>query len=122
MKYGRLVATLFSVSALAHAAVTVAPWGKTAAGEAVDIYTLSDADLTIRITNFGAHIVSIEAPDRDGKKADVVLGFKDVSGYADAKNTAYFGAVVGRYGNRIAKGTFSLDGTTYHAPLNNNGN
>ena len=125
MKNALLLAGLLSlgtVTGVAHASVTVAPWGKTAAGEAVDMYTLSDADLTVRITNFGAHIVSIQAPDRNGQKADVVLGFKDVSGYADAKNTAYFGAIVGRYGNRIAKGTFTLDGATYHAPLNNNGN
>lgn len=122
MKFGLSLAALLSFSTLAHAAVSVAPWGKTAAGESVDLYTLSDADLTVRITSFGAHVVSIEAPDRKGKKDDVVLGFKDVAGYADAKNTAYFGAVVGRYGNRIAKGTFSLEGATYHLPLNNKEN
>lgn len=122
MKHGRSLVALLAFPALAHAAVTVAPWGKTAAGEAANLYTLSDADLTVRITNFGAHVVSIEAPDREGKKADVVLGFKDVAGYADVKNTAYFGAVVGRYGNRIAKGTFSLDGATFHLPLNNKEN
>ena len=116
------LAFLASVAPLAHGAVNTSPWGKTAAGEAAELYTLSDAELTVRITNYGAHIVSIEAPDRAGHKADVVLGFKELGGYEDPKNTAYFGAIVGRYGNRIAKGTFSLEGATYHVPLNNNGN
>lgn len=116
------LAFLASAASLAHGAVSTSPWGKTTAGEAAELYTLSDAELTVRITNYGAHIVSIEAPDRAGHKADVVLGFKELAGYEDPKNTAYFGAIVGRYGNRIAKGTFTLDGATYHAPLNNNGN
>ena len=116
------LAFLASVAPLAHGAVNTSSWGKTTAGEAAELYTLSDAELTVRITNYGAHIVSIEAPDRAGRKADVVLGFRELAGYEDPKNTTYFGAIVGRYGNRIAKGTFPLDGATYHAPLNNNGN
>lgn len=119
---------LWSVAAAAllaatsvQAAVTKASWGKSEDGKPVELYTLSDADLTVTITNFGAHVVSIEAPDRAGKKADVVLGYKSIDGYlADTKT--YLGSVVGRYGNRIAKGTFSLEGKTYHIPTNNNGN
>ena len=104
-----------------QASVKSTPWGKTAAGQSVELYTLSDNDLTVTITNFGAHIVSIEAPDRDGKKADVVLGFKDIAGY-EADTKTYMGSVVGRYGTRIANGKFSLNGTSYQIPTNNNGN
>ena len=120
-----LIAMLLAATA-AHAATTKAatskaPWGKTSKGEPVSLYTLSSADLTVRITTFGARVVSIEAPDRNGKRADVVLGYNDVAQY-EADPSTYFGAIVGRYGNRIAKGTFSIDGNTYHIPLNNNGN
>ena len=101
--------------------VATAPWGKTAAGKAVDLYTLSTPQLTVQISNFGAHIVSIQAPDRKGNLADVVLGFKTLAGYeADAKT--YMGSIVGRYGNRIAGGKFTLDGKAYSIPINNNGN
>lgn len=126
MKFKLLLAMLLAitplaVTPLARGSVTVKPWGKTEAGRPVDIYTLTDGDLTVRITNFGAHIVSIDAPDRTGKKADVILGFKDLEGFIADKKT-YMGSVVGRYGNRIAKGTFSLDGNTYHIPTNDHGN
>ena len=107
-------------STLAHASVKVEPWG-TAPGGQAQLFTLSDSDLTVRLTNYGAHIVSIDAPDRNGQKADVVLGHKDLAGY-EADQSTYFGAIVGRYGNRIAKGTFNLDGHTYHIPLNNGPN
>ncbi len=103
------------------AAVSEAAWGKTAEGTPVKIFTIDDHDIKVRITTFGARVVSIEAPDRNGKMADVVLGYDDVGGYEKDTKT-YFGSIVGRYGNRIAKGTFSLDGKTYHIPLNNNGN
>ena len=109
------------MSSLAQAGVTKADWGKTAAGTPVQIYTLSNENLTVLITTFGARVVSIEAPDRSGKKADVVLGYDSVKEYEADKST-YFGSIVGRYGNRIAKGTFTIDGKTYHVPLNNNGN
>ncbi|MGA8938828.1 MAG: aldose epimerase family protein [Acidobacteriaceae bacterium] len=109
------------MSSLAGASVTKASWGKTANGTAVQIYTIADHDLTVRITTFGARVVSIEAPDRTGKMADVVLGYDNVGQYEKDTST-YFGSIVGRYGNRIAKGTFSIDGKTYHIPLNNNGN
>jgi aldose 1-epimerase len=117
-------ALLLACPALQSAAQTTVgkmDWGKTAAGHPVQIFTLSDADLKIRITTFGARVVSIEAPDRNGVKADVVLGYKDVSQY-EADTGTYFGSIVGRYGNRIAKGTYTIDGKTFHAPLNNNGN
>jgi aldose 1-epimerase len=108
------------MGSMAKAGVTKEEWGKTAAGTPVQIYTLSDKDLKVRITTFGARVVSIEASDRKGKMGDVVLGYDNLGQYES--DTTYFGSIVGRYGNRIAKGTFSIDGTAYHVPLNNNGN
>ncbi len=119
MKSTLFTTCLLAFTPLAHAAVTEATWG-TADGKSVALYTLSNSELTVRITNFGAHIVSIEAPDRQGKKADVVLGYNSLAGY-EADTKTYMGSVVGRYGNRIAKGTFNLDGTTYHVPTNDHG-
>jgi aldose 1-epimerase len=116
-----LCLAMSAASIAAQTKVKSDDWGKTQAGDAVQIYTLTDADLTVRITTFGAHIVSISAPDRDGKRADVILGFDNVAGYEKDGGT-YIGAIVGRYGNRIAKGTFSIDGTAYHIPLNNGPN
>ncbi len=96
-------------------------FGTTPDGEAVDIYTLTNANgLRARIMTYGAIIVSLEVPDRNGKLADVVLGFNTLDEYL--KGHPYFGAVVGRYGNRIAGGTFTLDGTTYTLVKNNNEN
>jgi len=113
--------SVLAVSAASLAAQTTVKsedWGKTKAGVPVQIYTLTDSALTVRITTYGAHIVSVSAPDRSGNRADVLLGFKNVAGY-EADGGTYIGAIVGRYGNRIAKGTFSIDGSTYHVPINN---
>jgi len=117
-----LAALLIPTISVAHATVTKSTWGKTPGGESVDLYTLKNAHLTVQVITYGAHVVSIEAPDRNGKKADVVLGFDTIDGYASEKNTTYIGAIVGRYGNRIAKGTFKVDGNEYHIPLNNGAN
>jgi aldose 1-epimerase len=114
-------AAVLLAGSMAQASVTKAAFGKTADGQAVDVYTISNPDLTVKITTFGARVVSIVTPDRNGKKADVVLGYDSVTPY-ETDTTTYFGAIVGRYGNRIAKGTFAIDGTSYHIPLNNNGN
>ena len=110
-----------SIGAVAQTTVSKAMWGKTTGGTAVDAYTLSDSHLTVKVITYGAHVVSIEAPDRKGVKANVVLGFDDMAGYEAGKST-YIGAIVGRYGNRIAKGTFSIDGSTFHIPVNNGAN
>lgn len=118
---GVLGAVLMLTSTSGFSAVTRAEWGKTDAGQPVQLYTLSGPDLTVRITTFGARVVSIEAPDRKGKMADVVLGYDNVSQY-EADKTTYFGAIVGRYGNRIAHGTFHIGGAEYHIPLNNGPN
>jgi aldose 1-epimerase len=74
-----------------------------------------------RITDYGGIIVSLTAPDRSGKYADVVLGYDSLAGYLKADNP-YFGAMIGRYGNRIARGRFQLDGVTYKLATNNGPN
>jgi aldose 1-epimerase len=87
----------------------------------VDIYTLTNAHgLQAKIINYGAELVSLTAPDRRGRLADVVLGYDTLQGYV--QDTFYIGAIVGRYANRIAKGKFALDGIQYTLAQNNNGN
>ena len=104
----------------ANAQVTKTPFGTTPAGKAVDMYTLKDAAITVKVITYGARIQSVIAPDKNGKEADVVLGHPDLAGYLADRDT-YFGSVVGRYGNRIAKGQFTINGQTSHIPINNNG-
>jgi aldose 1-epimerase len=95
-------------------------WGQTKEGVAVSIYTLKNPQIEVRVTSYGAHLVSIRTPDRAGKMADVVLGYDSVDGYENAKG--YLGAVIGRFGNRIALGKFSIDGKSYQIPVNNGPN
>ena len=91
--------------------------------DSIQLYTLkNDNGMTVTVTNYGAIITSIVTPDRDGKLADVALGYDRVEGYINAVDKPYFGAVVGRYGNRIAKGEFTLDGETYSLLVNNGDN
>jgi aldose 1-epimerase len=90
-------------------------------GKAVFIYRLTNAHgMEVRVMSYGATIVSLRVPDRNAQSDDVVLGFDTLNGYLAPE--PYFGAVVGRYGNRIAKGQFTLDGTTYHLATNNGPN
>ncbi len=96
-------------------------FGITASGEPVELYTLTNANgLEARIMTYGATVVSLKVPDRHGKLGDVVLGYETLDGYL--KSSPYFGAIVGRYGNRIGKGSFSLNGTQYSLPKNNGEN
>jgi aldose 1-epimerase len=96
-------------------------FGTTPDGQTVTLYTLTNHQgFEVRITNYGGIVVSIKAPDREGRLADVVHGFDTFDGYL--KNTPYFGAIVGRYGNRIAKGEFALDGVTYTLARNDGEN
>lgn len=104
-----------------QSAVKAESWGKTHDGQQVNLYTLSDAELTLQLTDFGARVVRIDVPDRKGVHADVVLGYDNLQQYLDDPKD-YFGAIVGRYGNRISRGEFALDGKTYQVPPNNNGN
>ena len=95
------------------------PFGQTKAGEVVQIFTLTNRHgCEVRITNYGGHVVSLKVPDRHGHFDDVVLGFDSVAGYQDHPGP-YFGALIGRYGNRIAQGKFALDGHAYQLPTNN---
>jgi len=96
-------------------------FGKMPDGQEVHLYTLTNANgMQVAITNYGGRIVSILAPDRNGKMADVVLGFDNLQGYLDTHT--YFGALIGRYGNRIGGAKFTLDGKVYHLPANNGPN
>ncbi len=89
----------------------------------LEVYTLKNAKgMEAKITNYGAIVMSILAPDRQGKLDDVVLGFDTPEEYRAKKEHPYFGAIVGRYGNRIAKGQFTLDGKTYTLAKNNGPN
>ena len=109
-----------ALTAVAQGEVKMSIWGHTKDGVAVPIYTLKSAQIEVRVTAYGAHLVSIRTPDRTGKMADVVLGFDTLDGYLNSKG--YLGAVVGRYGNRIALGKFSIDGKSYQVPQNNGTN
>ena len=96
-------------------------WGKVE-GKEVDLFTLTNKNgMVVEITNFGATVVAIKVPDRNGKIADVALGFDSLSGYLP-KEDPYMGAVVGRVGNRIAKASFSLEGHEYHLFANDGKN
>jgi aldose 1-epimerase len=97
------------------------PFGKTSDGVAVEAYTLTNKrGSKVKIITYGARVVSIDVPSRDGKPGDVSLGYDNIEAYE--KDSSYLGAIIGRYGNRIAKGRFSLDGVTYTLATNNNGN
>lgn len=97
--------------------ITQAPFGKMPDGTPVRIYTLRNANgMKVRILTYGGIIQSLRVPDRNGHFGDVVLGYNHLNSYRT--NSPYFGALIGRYGNRIAKGTFTLDGVTYHLPIN----
>jgi aldose 1-epimerase len=102
--------------------MTKQDWGKGPDGQTVELYTLKNAKGTLQatITNYGAIVTSLRTPDRNGQMTDVVLGFDSIDGYL--KTHPYFGAVVGRYGNRIAKGRFTLNGKEYQLATNNGPN
>ena len=105
----------------ATAGMTHKSFGKTPDGAEITLYTLTNANgMEVGIINYGAIVVSIKVPDRGGKIGDVVLGFDSLDGY-EAENP-FFGAIVGRYGNRIAKGEFKLNGKTYTLAKNNGPN
>ena len=102
-------------------AIVRSDWGKLPGGTPLALYTLRNKQgMEIRVSNYGGIITHWMAPDRTGKLADIVLGYDSIGGYL--KETPYFGAIVGRYGNRIAKGKFSLEGKTYKLAINNIGN
>ncbi|MGY2736252.1 aldose epimerase family protein [Sphingomonas sp. UYP23] len=98
-----------------------APFGTLADGSPVEVVTLTNSHgMRARILSYGAILQGVDVPDRDGKLADVTLGYADMQGYLAAPN--YFGATVGRYANRIKAGRFTLDGKGYTLALNNKTN
>jgi aldose 1-epimerase len=111
--------------------ITSRPWGAVD-GHTVYLYTLTNGNgMRVNISNYGGIVQAINVPDRTGRPADVALGFSDLADYvknnvypqpSGGSGTTYFGAIVGRYANRIANGQFTLDGVTYHLPQNNGPN
>ena len=123
----RVIALVFALTMMTvstESQVTKASFGKTPDGTPVDIYTLKSGQIEAKIITYGGIVQSLKVPDKAGKTADVVLGFDSIDGYTSGPkpNPAYFGALIGRYGNRIANGQFTLDGKTYHVPQNDGTN
>ena len=105
----------------APARITKSSFGQTADGQKVDLYTLTNRNgVQAKITNYGGIVVSLMVPDARGRMGDVVLGFDTLNEYI--KSNPYFGALIGRFGNRIGKGRFSLNGKTYKLATNNGPN
>ena len=117
-----IISTLFACVSIALGRPACAEV-KTDDFDSIQLYTLTnDQGMTVKVTNYGAIVTSIIVPDRDGKLADVALGHASLEQYLNATEKPYFGAIVGRYGNRIAKGKFTIDGETYHLATNNGEN
>jgi aldose 1-epimerase len=95
--------------------------GKLPDGTPVEIYTLKDGPIEAQITTYGGMVVSLKTPDRKGQAADIVLGYDKLEGYLGG-NKAYFGGIIGRYANRIAHGTFALEGKNFSLPKNDGDN
>ena len=101
--------------------ITVKPFGQTTDGTPVSLYSLrNNKGVEADICNYGGLVVSLKVPDRNGRFGDVVLGYDNLADYIN--NNPYFGAMIGRYGNRIAKGKFTLDGQDYTLAVNNGPN
>jgi aldose 1-epimerase len=101
--------------------MTTSVFGRLPDNREVSQYTIKNgAGLTAKVINYGATITSLQVPDRAGKMDDIVLGYDSLQGYMDG--TAYFGAIVGRYGNRIGKGQFQLEGKQFQVTVNDGAN
>ena len=102
-------------------AITSRPFGVTREGKPVTLFTMTNKKgASVSVTDFGAIITSIVVPDKNGKMADVTLGFDTLESYMG--DHAFMGDIIGRYGNRIAKGRFTLDGVSYQLAINNGEN
>jgi aldose 1-epimerase len=109
-----------SATPMSGATISSEPYG-TVDGEAVELYTLTNANgMEVKIMTYGGIVQSIRVPDRDGTMANVALGFDGLDDYVES--SPYFGCITGRYANRIARGTFNLEGTRYFLALNNGTN
>ena len=101
--------------------ITTSDFGKTADGEEIKLITCTNQNgLVLKMTNYGAIVVAMETPDRDGKMANITLGFDNLDSYLQGH--PYFGSTVGRFCNRIAKGKFELNGKEYTLAVNNGEN
>jgi aldose 1-epimerase len=101
--------------------IKMEPFGTTPDGKEVNLYTLKNSKgCEVKITNYGGIVVSLTVPDKEGNIGDVVLGYDNLDDYIE--NNPYFGALIGRYGNRIGKAKFTLDGKTYTLAANNGDN
>jgi aldose 1-epimerase len=124
MRVCTLVFALATIVAEMQGQVSKQPLGKTPDGTQVDIYTLKSDAIEARIISYGGILQSLKVPDKNGKSADVVLGFDSLDGYTGGPkpNPAFFGAIIGRYANRIAGAKFTMDGKTYSTPQNDGKN
>ena len=119
MRWLKVMLLSMTTAMTAHGLVSKTALGTMPDGTVVDLYTLKSDGIEASIMTYGARVVSIKTPDRGGTMSNVVLGYNSLDAYL-ADKTTYFGAIVGRYGNRIAKGKFSLNGHQYQVPVNNN--
>ncbi len=120
MRLAVLVLVLMTIAADVQSQVTKHSFGKAPDSTAVDIYTITNGAMEAKITNYGGIVTSLKVPDRHGKTADVVLGYDALEGYI--AKSPFFGALIGRYGNRIGGAKFVLDGKTYSTPKNDGAN
>lgn len=121
MRAAIIILVFLVMTVSAESAVTKQPFGKMPDGTAVDMYVLRDGDIEAHIITYGAAVVLLKTPDRSHQTGDIVLGFDSLDGYLQ-KTNPFFGAIVGRYANRIANGEFKLEGKTYSLPKNDGPN
>ena len=116
-----LIATACQQSTRQEASITSEPFGQMPGGDSVTLYTLTNVNgVEMKVTNYGGIITSLKVPDKEGNFEDVVLGYNSLEEYLESN--PYFGAIIGRFGNRIAKGTFTLDSQQYELVTNDGPN
>ena len=126
MTFGMLLClTMCAATLEAKTSVTKKPFGKMPDGTQIDVYTLSEGKIEARIITYGGIVISLKTPDKSGKVDDIVLGFDTLDQYVKVSNAAgnpFFGALIGRYANRIGNAEFKLEGKEYHVPANDGKN
>ena len=120
-----LCLTMCAATLEAKTSVTRKPFGKMPDGTQIDVYTLSEGKIEARIITYGGIMISLKTPDKSGKVDDIVLGFDTLDQYVKVSNAPgnpFFGALIGRYANRIGNAQFKLEGKEYHVPANDGKN